>query len=559
MAVANIVSNESVISTNNSTTTPLGIGGVFTGTGEEVKDYGTISIFIYTDEVSATDGLSIEWSTDNTNWDDNDQFTIVADNGRFFTFGPEAQYFRLVYTNGGASQNVFRLQTIFHRGHMKPSSHRIGDSISIENDAELSKCVLSAKNELTNEFHDLLIDPSDHLLVTDASPSKTGAFGRSRVAEPFSLFDSSFMHTDGSLFWHTTTAGAGTSALNTDERVFNLTVGTASGDRVKRETYQNFPYQPGKSQLILMTGVLGESKANVRQRIGYFDDSDGLFFEQDGSNLKIVLRSSVTGSVVDTVVNQSLWNIDTMDGTGPSNITIDTTKSQIFVIDFQWLGVGKVRFGFGNSTSSASDAIIYVHQINNANNVTTTYMASGSLPLRYEIENTGTAGSTTTMKQICSNVSSEGGFNPLGILRSVDSGVATKGVIDAFLPLVSIRLKSTNSRAMAILKSVQSLVVNGNDILWRVYWNPALTGDSWSSVSSTAATEIDVAATSLTGGEVMASGYTTTDTISNFETNNALRLGISPAGTSDIITLAAYNTSGGTAQVFGTINYQEII
>ena len=158
---------------------------------------------------------------------------------------------------------------------------------------------------------------------------------------------------------------------------------TASGSTSIRQTFEYYRYQPGRSQQVLMTGVMGAKKTNVRQRIGLFDANNGLFFEQDGTNLKVVRRTKTSGVVVDNAVFQSAWNIDHLDGAGKSGILLDMSKAQIFVIDFEWLGVGRVRFGF-----NINGITYYCHQIFNANNLTTVYMQTANLPLRYELQNT---------------------------------------------------------------------------------------------------------------------------------------------------------------------------
>ncbi len=136
------------ISILNSTSTPLGISGVFTGEAEDATDYSIISLFVYASHASAIDGLSVEWSTDGTNWDDSDNFTVPAGNGKFFTLAPETKYYRVVYTNGVIAQTDFRLQVILHYNMTKPSSHRIQDSISTDDDAELVKSVITGQNDL---------------------------------------------------------------------------------------------------------------------------------------------------------------------------------------------------------------------------------------------------------------------------------------------------------------------------------------------------------------------------------------------------------------------------
>jgi len=134
---------DNVISTANSTTTPLGIGRTFTGTAEDATKYGTISVFIFSNVASATDGFKIQYSIDGTNWDDDDTYTIPANNGKFFTFSPEARYFRIYYTNGSVAQTTFRLQVVLKARHTKPSSHRIDDIIEENSDAELVRAVIS--------------------------------------------------------------------------------------------------------------------------------------------------------------------------------------------------------------------------------------------------------------------------------------------------------------------------------------------------------------------------------------------------------------------------------
>lgn len=107
-----IARNTSVVSTNNSTSSVLGSGAIFTGTGEDVTQYESITISVFTDQASASDGLSLEFSSDNTNWDHTDVHTIVASTSHVTTISPQAQYFRIVYTNGGTGQGAFRMQAM---------------------------------------------------------------------------------------------------------------------------------------------------------------------------------------------------------------------------------------------------------------------------------------------------------------------------------------------------------------------------------------------------------------------------------------------------------------
>ena len=145
-----------------------------------------------------------------------------------------------------------------------------------------------------------------------------------------------------------------------------------------------------------LTFVMNTSKTNLRQRVGYFGSNNGFFLEQNGTTIQFVKRSSVTGSVVDTPITQSNWNIDKLDGTGPSLLTLDLTSPQILFIDLEWLGVGSVRMGF-----VINGQFIHCHTFHHANSNTApkgAYMQTACLPIRQEIENTAATASNSTLK-----------------------------------------------------------------------------------------------------------------------------------------------------------------
>ena len=230
------------------------------------------------------------------------------------------------------------------------------------------------------------------------------AFDRLRVSNPETIFDSKQIFDTQPLVWDDSeVSGSGTSSTyNQDAARTRLAVTATTAGRRVRQTFMRFNYEPGKSQLILLTGRLTSddagSKAGLKTKLGLFDDDNGLFFTQDEGTLKVVQRSNVTGTPVDTEVAQSSWNVDKFDGTGTSGITFMANDANIFFIDFEWLGVGRVRMGF------VIDGIPYVcHQFLNANLRNTVYMSTPNLPLRYEIENDGT-GAAEQLDHICTSV-----------------------------------------------------------------------------------------------------------------------------------------------------------
>jgi hypothetical protein len=236
----------------------------------------------------------------------------------------------------------------------------------------------------------------------------------------------------------TINTGSDITFLSAESSV-ELKCGILADDYAIRETHRHLAYVPGKSQNILNTFVLGAAKANVIQRVGYFNDDDGMFLEQDENGIYVVVRTSTSGSPVDTRVPQADWNQDTFDGKGVSRATLDLTKSQILHMDFQWLGVGTIRFCF-----SIDGQTMPAHHINNANVLDKVYMATPTLPVRYEIRNNGVPASATTMKEICCSVTSEGGYSLPGLEFSEGLDFTSmRSTSTTRTPIFAIRLKNS--------------------------------------------------------------------------------------------------------------------
>jgi hypothetical protein len=331
------------------------------------------------------------------------------------------------------------------------------------------------------------------------------AFGRGRTSSPLTLFDSSHRYKDNGL-WSTANTANTTIVFSPNEGLINLTLtnGTANAEIV-RETTKVMSYQPGKSLLSMNTFVMSPAKTNLRQRIGYFGANNGVFLEQSGNTVSFVERSIVSGAVVDTPVTQANWNLDPLDGTGPSKLTLNLAQAQIFWADIEWLGVGSVRCGF-----VINGQLIHCHSFHHANILSSTYITTASLPVRYEIKNTGTVSGGSTLKQICSTVISEGGYELRGDQRAVGTPVQTpKSLATAgtYYPVVSLQLKAANLDGIAILTALSILGINSNptSIAWRVIRGGTLNSPSWS--PSDGSVEYDLSATGISGGQVMAQGY----------------------------------------------------
>lgn len=336
------------------------------------------------------------------------------------------------------------------------------------------------------------------------------AFSRLKVSQPVTLFESKHIHQNNDFFWDYKTSGSGSSTYQGDDSSVDLDVTTASGDLSIKQSRQYIPYQPGKSQLIALTGVLDSPKSNLIQRLGYFDSSDGIFLETNGSDINIVRRSSSSSSIVDTQISRSSWNIDPLDGSGKSGINLDLETAIILVIDLEWLGVGRVRVGFD------IDGQLYpAHYFNNLNEYTTTYMSTGSLPVRYEIQNTDTTSTSSKFKTICASVSSEGGFYRFGLDFSYGNGTTLRSAGTGGSPLVAIRPKSTfggKTNRRTIQFTSASFYNQDSTALFQVkhILDPTTSsGGSWVSVGAHSAAEVNTGITSISGG-------TSTDILSQF-------------------------------------------
>jgi len=262
-------------------------------------------------------------------------------------------------------------------------------------------------------------------------------------------------------------------------------------------------YQPGKSLLILNSGIIGSTgitSTNYSNRIGYFDDENGLFFENSSTSgvagtMNVVLRNKSPSGVTGTYYPQTNWNIDKLDGSGNSGINLDFTKSQLFAIDFEWLSVGRIRFGF-----YIYGKLFYCHQITNVNTLENPYMLTPNLPIRYEVSNNQASGNVS-LTQICSCVITEGGYNPVGRPFSANNGVTGKSITtnDEY-PLLAIR-GSTGSNTYkhqnVVPTNLNILDADKDDLLYnvRLYLAPnvhsGITG-SWESVNNNSLIEYNV-------------------------------------------------------------------
>lgn len=333
------------------------------------------------------------------------------------------------------------------------------------------------------------------------------AFGRLRVSQPVSLWTSEFQYNKHSLFFDEVTATGGTVTHLPNESAVSLAVTTSNASKAIMQTFDYFRYQPGKSQVVAMTFVADVQQADTDMRIGYFDDNNGFFLELDGLTVNMVRRTKTSGSVVNNKVAQASWNIDAMDGAGPSGITLDLTKGQILWIDLQWLSLGRIRMGF-----DIDGVLNYVHEFDVANVLTVPSTTTGNLPVRWEIVNTAGVGATKTLTAICSTVFSEGGVDfELGHPFAGGNGVTTRGISTTPIPICSIRPALLfNSIANRIKIEIESIeILTNQDVFWQLIYKPTsiTTADFAVGPVTHSSVEVDIIGTAIAGGVIVDSGY----------------------------------------------------
>ncbi len=298
--------------------------------------------------------------------------------------------------------------------------------------------------EIGNEGWELVHVYNQHAYMkSTAGGSFTGgnlstnndAFGRLRVTDTYTLADYKHLYVVDYNFVDHYVSGS-TITFSPNRASVILATSASAASRAVHQTKMYHNYMPGKSQYIMSSFRFGAAEPNVIKRTGYFDDHNGIFFEQDQTgSLQFVIRSATngTGSIQENRVKQESWNVHTLlDG----DVVLDITKAQLFWIDFQWLSIGRVRCGF-----VINGVNILCHAFDHSNNVDGAYMSSPNLPVRCEIRNTTT--STGSMEQICATVMSEGGYEETGTTFAHTS-VALRPLTASQASLIfAIRLKNS--------------------------------------------------------------------------------------------------------------------
>jgi len=394
----------------------------------------------------------------------------------------------------------------------------------------------------------VIADKYGNLVDNGPDGGAIDAFGRQRVSTPFTLFDSTMRYDKRADQWYEITAGGATTNFLTNASTLELKTTTASGDSVLRRTKQRFPYQPWKAIFILQSFVGATPASGLTQEVGFFDDQNGVMVRASGTTIQFVIRSFTTGSVVENVVSQSAWNINTL----PS---LDFSKAQIFATDLEWLGVGRVRCGF-----VIDGEIKYCHEFNHANNINSVYMQTAILPLSYRLANTTAQASGRTLQQICCSILSEGGYEPDGATYSVSHSLASIPNTSGERVTVGIRMASGRTGNVILPTKIDVACATSDIIVWRLRLNPTVSGVTWIAANNGRGNvETTTSATTVSGGTIVNTGIVSQGQSLGLSIDAAIRLalGVNASGQSDVLMLTV--DSDAAAKAVGQIGWVEIV
>jgi hypothetical protein len=391
------------------------------------------------------------------------------------------------------------------------------------------------------------------------------AFSRLRVSNPLILHNSQLTYDLAPVIYEQITNGTGaTIAHDSTNRMATMTFSsTPTGGSSYMQSYEYLPYQPGRSQLIFVTFNMIETAANTLKFAGYSDGVNGIEFQLNGTTKQFKIYSGTLDG--DDTAVQSSWNLDKLDGTGPSGITLDISKTQILVIDIQALYVGRVRLGF-----DIGGEIIYAHEFKHANLATYPYIQTANLPVRCGMTCTGTV--STTMNFICSAVISEGGsedINVYGYTFQQDSGLVS--VDTGGTHMLSLRPRTTfngiTNRTRVAFIDVEVFNAGNQAVQWQLCLGQAITGTTtYTNVNTSySSSEYNTAGT-LSGSPaiVIDGGYVPSTGSSNVMVNTAIisryPITLNAAGTQralGTLTLKAISLSG-SQNCYASVKFREI-
>lgn len=387
-----------------------------------------------------------------------------------------------------------------------------------------SNTVITNEVEIKNESGNAISTRvfSNNAFVTSANPFPVTVITAENSAANFeftsknrlkvstfqTVFFNTFQYGKESDVWDETVTNGAASTFNANNSAILLSVSSTAGSEVVRQTRNVQRYIPGRTSTLNFAVRMEMPTIGIRRRFGLYDTSDGCYFEDAGDGTYYcAIRSSFTGSTVDTRLARADWNGDRLDGTGPSGIVADPEAIQMFGVEYEWYGAGRVKFVY-----NIAGATYTIHTFYTANILHGPWSSTPFLPIRMEMKNVTGAAGTHYMWQGSNSLISEGVPEKLGSPQNIMSpiGGTTLTTKDTFYPVISIRLKPGALRGIVLPTFCQVATLDNTSLYYQIVKNATLTNSNFVDMPDTNAfTQYDTSATAMNlgTGTVVDSGF----------------------------------------------------
>ncbi len=540
------------VDTGNSTSTPLVAFATYQGTATDTLGYSTLVSSIFTDQAGT---FTMEESSDGIHWDVSVTIplgpTAQAESMSHSLF---ARYIRASFTCGAVGQTAFRFQTILSKGAFAGDMTDVGGTIFSGMKAQLTKSVISGMQPRSEGvgYKEVTVDNRGALLVAESSAHAT--FGSFLTSNERAVAVFKAIYGINGRTCTTATANGGTVVWNAARA--QLQTSAATNGSAKLSTREAVRYVPGQGNICRMAPVFSSPAANSRQACGFLTDTDGFAFGYNGIQFGALIRNNS----VDTWIPQSSWNgDDKFDGTGATGNTLDPTKGSPMQIQMQWLGYGAVRW-YVEDPHTGDFVLVHIYKF--ANTSLTPTIQQPSLPVRFELVNTG---NNTNLSAF---IASMGGYAegdreiPSADVRFSTTNIKTN--VTTQVAVLSIRNKTSNvfggTNINAINAHLDLLTARNpsggaSDCLLQIVQNATLGGaPSFVDVDSATSTcQVDTAGTTVTGGIVLAIFEVGTASTIN-EILTGLNIRLIPG---DTLTISAGSESGTVSSIRAAMSWHE--
>ena len=297
--------------------------------------------------------------------------------------------------------NVTKQEVVFPKSATQAIPVRLSDGKSFYNAmaSALSSAVASYINS-NNKAVPVTLEHDGSVPITIKNTTQADIFNELITSVRNNQVEVNFSNTDPDLITRLTiTKTNGGDATNTSGQAVFSTSTNTSGE-IKAITNRTVEYHPQAELYAAFSAIFTTGISNSFQRLGFYDDNNGLFIGYEGTSFGVTKRSGA----VDVTIPQASFNTDTLTGQSGSKYTrngvpeaLDTTKDNIYRIRYGWLGAANIIF----ETYSPDGEWVIFHRIKHPNTVAVPTIQEPNQPLRLHIKKTTAGATNLSIKTAC--------------------------------------------------------------------------------------------------------------------------------------------------------------